>query len=376
MTFFCNLPFTELHIGSTIDNPTSRPCCVFSPTTRIHPSNYKTDPQMRMVKQQLLQGQAPKQCQHCVKAEAMDGTSLRLMAEMFYPELSKEIKQRNDPDYFDLQKLTLGTSNICNLKCLPCHSSSYVRHIELKKLGLSDYPLRVARANNLDAYLELEFKHVTLLGGEPFYDMITFDFLKKLATHGRSKEISVDLNTNMTAVTDQQLEFLSSNFKHIIIKASIDGIGPVNDYLRYPSHWKEIEQNLQKLVQYSNISHVVTTALSNLALLRYHDVIRWAADNKTNLFITTVYDPRLLRPELLPSPIKANLLKIYQDLKTSLSGKVWDRTEHCIDACIKICSSTEYDHEEFQKFLSWIKLHDDHRGQSMISVFPELVDYV
>jgi organic radical activating enzyme len=331
---------------------------------------------MRMVRQQLLQGQAPKQCQQCVKSELHNGSSFRLTAEMFHPELSKEIKQRNDPDYFDLQNITITTSNLCNLKCLPCHSSSYVRHIELKKLGLSDRLPQAEKAKSLDKFLDLDFKRVTMLGGEPFYDMVTFDFLEKLAATGKSKHVSVDLNTNMTSVTDQHLMFLSQNFKETIIKASIDGLGPVNEYLRYPSSWSVIEKNLQKLNQYSNISYIVTTALSNLSLLRYHEIINWAAINKINLFITIVNTPALLRPDLLPLPVKSKLLEIYQDLKLTLSGKVWDRTEHCIDTCIQLCSTTDYSHAEFQEFLAWIKLHDDHRGQSMISVFPELVDYV
>jgi glutamate-1-semialdehyde 2,1-aminomutase len=246
----------------------------------------------------------------------------------------------------------------------------------LKKLGLTNNIPIVEKNSNLDALLKLDFKRLTMLGGEPFYDVVTFDFLKKLVEQGRSKNISVDLNTNMTSVTDDKMRFLSDNFSSIILKASIDGIGAVNNYLRYPSDWETIEQNLEKINQYPNVDVVVTTALSNLALIKYHEVVRWAADKKLNLFISTVFSPDVLRPNLLPPELHQKLLKIYTELKSQLSGQVWDRTEYCIDSCISICNNNEYNHEKFQEFFSWIKLHDQHRGQSMLDVFPELVDYL
>jgi organic radical activating enzyme len=373
MTFFCNLPFTEIQsFGGT----SAWPCCAFRGKAFIPLSNYTNDTQLREVKSQLLRGEVPDQCMSCSESEKNTGHSFRLVAESFHPGVTEEIKKQNDPDYFDLRNVTITTSNICNLKCLPCESSSYVRHLELKKLGLTNNIPIVEKNSNLDALLKLDFKRLTMLGGEPFYDVVTFDFLKKLVEQGRSKNISVDLNTNMTSVTDDKMRFLSDNFSSIILKASIDGIGAVNNYLRYPSDWETIEQNLEKINQYPNVDVVVTTALSNLALIKYHEVVRWAADKKLNLFISTVFSPDVLRPNLLPPELHQKLLKIYTELKSQLSGQVWDRTEYCIDSCISICNNNEYNHEKFQEFFSWIKLHDQHRGQSMLDVFPELVDYL
>ena len=373
MTFFCNLPFTEIQSNG---DGIARPCCAFNNSKLIRLSNYTTDLQLREVKSQLLRGEIPAPCLECSRLEKTTGHSFRLVAEEFHPDVTTEIKKQNDPDYFDLRNVTITTSNICNLKCLPCGSSSYVRHLELKKLGLNEIIPIVEKNSDLAALFKLDFKRLTMLGGEPFYDVVTFDFLKKLVEHGRSKNISIDLNTNMTSVTDDKMSFLSNNFSNIILKASIDGIGAVNNYLRYPSDWKTIEQNLEKLAQYPNVDVIVTTALSNLALIKYHEVIKWAADKKLNLFISTVFSPDVLRPNLLPPELHQKLLKIYTELKSQLSGKVWDRTEYCIDSCISICNSNEYNHEKFQEFLAWIKLHDDHRGQSMLDVFPELVDYL
>jgi len=341
MTFFCNLPFTEIQsFGGT----SAWPCCAFSGKAFIQLSNYTNDTQLREVKSQLLRGEVPDQCMSCSESEKNTGHSFRLVAESFHPGVTEEIKKQNDPDYFDLRNVTITTSNICNLKCLPCESSSYVRHLELKKLGLTNNIPIVEKNSNLDALLKLDFKRLTMLGGEPFYDVVTFDFLKKLVEQGRSKNISVDLNTNMTSVTDDKM--------------------------------RTIEQNLEKLAQYPNVDVVVTTALSNLALIKYHEVVRWAADKKLNLFISTVFSPDVLRPNLLPPELHQKLLKIYTELKSQLSGQVRDRTEYCIDSCISICNSNEYNHEKFQEFFSWIKLHDQHRGQSMLDVFPELVDYL
>ncbi len=351
------------------------PCCVFKPTKLIPIKSYKEDVQIRKVKQQLLQGQQPAQCQACVADEKSSGTSFRTMSEKFRGEESDSIKQKNSADHWEIKNLTILTSNICNLKCLPCSRASYVRDTELQKLKLSTHIPIVERNKESEYLINMPFDRLTLLGGEPFYDGITFEILENLVRNNRSKDIILDLNTNMTSVSRDRLDFLNKNFKRVTLKASVDGIGEVNDYLRYPSNWSVINENIKLAQSFNHIDIVVTTALSNLSLIKFYQVIEWAAEQNFNLFVTVVSTPKVLRAPLLPAELKKTLLPIYLEQKARLGGKVRDRTEHCIDTCIKLCSNNE-DTGDFVEFLNWIELHDQHRGTSVLQIFPELIDYV
>ena len=360
----------------TNNGVTATPCCVFTPDPPIMLQGYVNDPQMQSVRASLLKGIAPPQCAVCVKVEKQNEHSFRLLAERFHPELSDKIKQINDPNYVDIKNIIVQTSNICNLKCLPCLYSSYVRTAELKKIGIGKHFPVLQTNKNLESILEHDFKQLSLLGGEPFYDKITFEFLELLVKEGRSKDVRIDLNTNMTHVSREKIEFLILNFQSVLIKASLDGIGPVNDYLRYPSDWATIEKNIDMLQDYPEVTLVASTALSNLALIKFYQVIEWAAARDINLFITPVEDPNFLRPALLPVNIKNQLLPIYQNLKDKLTGRIWDRTEHCIDSAIHICQDVDSDISDFNVCLDWIAKHDQLRNNSVTKVFAELVDYV
>lgn len=369
--FFCNLPFTEIQTGNGIK---ASPCCVFKPTAPITVKGYATDPQMRIVRETLLKGEVPVQCTTCVESEKSNGHSFRLMAETFHPGKSDEIKKKNDPEYLNIKSVTVGTSQVCNLKCLPCLHSSYVRRIELHKLGFIKLKPVLQTHEHISDILMYDFDHVSLLGGEPFYDKVTFEFLELLVKANRSKNIRVDINTNLTYINREKLLFLTDNFKSVFIKGSIDGIGEVNDYLRYPSVWSEIEANIQLIQSFPKIDLVMTTALSNLAMIKFYQVIEWCAERNLNLFITSVNEPEVMQPSLLPVKVKQKLLPIYTELKSRLAGKVWNRTEHCIDSAIHICS--EPTTGDFSKFKSWIEQHDKLRNNSVTKVFAELIDYV
>lgn len=373
MSFFCGLPFIEVQ---SVDGQHGLPCCVFRSSAPIPLDTYFDNEEILSAKKKLLAGQAPTQCSECVRSEQISGNSFRKLFEKFHEQEAKEIQQINDYKYFKIKNVSFITSNICNLKCLPCSNSSYVRDLELSKLDLINKRIPILRKNNnFENMLSLDFERLTILGGEPFYDRITFDFLQALVEQGKSRNIQVDLNTNMTAITQEKMEFLVSNFRKVMIKGSIDGIGPVNDYLRYPSQWDDIKNNIDLVQSFPTVDLVVTTALSNLSLIKYYELIRWAAETRTNLFITPVTNPIELRSSLLPPALKSKLLKIYQDLKVELTGKVWDRTEFCIDSCIKICSD-ETDLTDWPKFIEWVGKHDSLRGTSLTNVFEELLDYV
>jgi len=336
---------------------------------------YLESNELQQVKSQLLNGQAPIQCQQCVISEQNNGHSFRLLHNKFHDEKTQEIlttaEYKKPPT--ELQVLT---SNTCNLLCLPCSGTgSYIRGIELEKLGLTKkITIHVRKNPILDEIHKFDFDNITFLGGEPFADKVTFECLENLVKHQKSKNITLDLNTNGTLITQEKMDFLSNNFKFVYIKASIDGIGQVNNYLRYPSEWQNLETRVLLAQNYSNASLLVTTALSNLSLMRYYHIVEWAIKNSIkDLFLSPVEGPKELQLGNLPIDIKNNLLKIYQDLKKKYSGQLTGRIEFAIDTCINGCQMVN--NTDFSKSIPWLQRHDQLRGTNLLDIFPELEPY-
>jgi len=365
MTFKCKLPWQALHIvpGSIA------PCCNFS---RVGPhqtslDEYINSVELKTVRDQLSQGIAPRECRNCVLEEKISGHSHRTLSNRF---------GNNDPVY-EFEDVSIVTSNTCNLKCTSCNGfGSYVRGVELLKMGLENSaPTHFTHTLDIDALINYPIKTLTISGGEPFVDS-TREVLDKLVHAGRSTSINLRLNSNCTMITRDWLEYLNSNFKSTMIKASLDGAGAVNDYLRYPSKWEEIAENLALLKEYPNITSVlVTSVLSNLSVIKFYDLINWCVDNNIkDLVVLTLRQPIHMQPHVLPAGLKQQLLLAYTRLRETHKDAS-NRILECIDTCIGICNNHNSTEAEFNQALEWYQTHDRHRGNNIFDVFPELIPY-
>ena len=328
---------------------------------------------MRKVKQQLLDNIPPPQCQRCVTEEALTGHSMRVMTD---PDKTREteIRAANSADYFNITEALILTSNTCNLLCLPCRGSSYIRDIELSKIGLSkQIPLPQTSTICIDDIPNIDnLARVTLLGGEPFADRQTAALIDQLITSGLSQQIQIDLNTNLTLITRPVLLKLKENFKHVSIKGSIDGVGEFNDYLRYPSKWQQMTDAVT-LIKELDMAMVIITTISNLSLIHYDDMIRWAEKNNIiDIFVSKVMEPKELQCDRLPAALKQQLLKKYTSLLESYTGI--DRTRFLIQTCIEICSTPGCTDEEFTATHDWLIRHDQHRGTDYTALWPEFLN--
>lgn len=365
--FFCHYPFVAMNVY----RGRADPCCMFSPKNNITVKEYSTHPEIIEVKKSLFQGQAPHQCRRCVEQEQVSGTSFRLLGNSFHPERTKEVLEHGS-DYNNIKHLSVILGNTCNLQCLPCGESSFIRWQELHDLGYDKRIPMTYKYDDFSDFLEINFETLTLTGGEPFYDKSCLRFLETLVELGRSRLIRLDINTNLTNITPEYLDYLECNFQEVLLKGSIDGIGAVNDYLRYPSQWHEIERTVDAILARPKIKFVVTTALSNLSLLRYYELFSWAIDRGIkDLFISQVNEDPLIYSNI-PETLTAELGKKYHFL--SLMPGLSDRAQYVIDACQKICQNPAYKKEV--DLVQYLDLHDQRRGTDWREIWPKLAEII
>jgi MoaA/NifB/PqqE/SkfB family radical SAM enzyme len=166
-----------------------------------------------------------------------------------------------------------------------------------------------------------------ILGGEPtiipeFWNI--FDHCEKQGTLEGKK---VTIVTNLTNVNPRIKQWLPK-LKNWTIWASIDGIRERTEYIRYPSNWNKIVENLtfykSVLDQRPNGQIVFSPAISILNIDQLDDLLAWQLEfaedkwnNKYNLsWMAQVWYPRMLNYDVAPYDYK---LKIADKLEKSKS---------------------------------------------------------
>ncbi len=364
---WCIRPFVDLDTNGVF----ARPCCLFRPKGKMLLKGYFDNDELHKVRKQIIDGEVPDQCIACKINEEMSGESFRTQANQFnfIDEIEKKITVHNQ----SIENLLVEAGNTCNLKCLQCGPmSSYARGMEMHRLGIiKQQPIR--RPNHINTLVDIDTKKITIMGGEPFFDKTTIEFLKTLPSVKNTSDILLDINTNLTGITKELMNFLVDNYKLVQIKGSVDGYELSNDYIRYPSKWSQIQEAITILNSYDQVELCLTTSVSNLSLLHLPKLIAWGIENNVrNHYFSLVNDPMELMPIKLPNSIKKSLHEQFVLMRNKLDPVWYDRTIKLIDLCVTICSNNQ-DYSNLDFLRNYLKKHDQLRGTNFELAFPELV---
>ena len=75
-----------------------------------------------------------------------------------------------------------------------------------------------------------------------------------------NKNVTIKISSNLTNLNKDFYKLLSE-FKKVIFFASIDGYKEIQEYLRYPSNWEQIDKNLQSLMTLKNVKLYATPVI-------------------------------------------------------------------------------------------------------------------
>jgi MoaA/NifB/PqqE/SkfB family radical SAM enzyme len=145
-------------------------------------------------------------------------------------------------------------------------------------------------------------KMLSILGGEPLYDKKIFNILQRLLDNNNTDCFISFVTNGNVKLTKQQIDLLS-NFKNLDICVSIDGIGPVYEYMRYPLKWTDLEANIKQFRQFAKYVSVSYT-LSNINILYYDETVAWFKENNLPFNHNLVTTPSYFNINALPKKIK------------------------------------------------------------------------
>jgi sulfatase maturation enzyme AslB (radical SAM superfamily) len=215
------------------------------------------------IKDSMARDQWPDECIRCQQSEKVKGKSVRTNSISRHKML-KPIRN----DY-----LIVGgvLDNICNSACQSCSAGLSTK---IGSLQSKNYP----RVDNTEVFKGLPQDRIIELdvsGGEPTASKNYKNILKDLP---RNIKI-VRMNTNGSRMIDELENVLKKNIM-VIVTMSLDGIGDVHDYTRWPIKWADYKktideyQKLQKTYRLLQLDMWTTVSCFNIKTLP--DIINFA----------------------------------------------------------------------------------------------------
>ena len=388
---FCILPWIH---AATYTDGTALLCCV----AKSHPN--KSDLNESTIKEvwngkmfrdarlKMLRGEEVDNCHSCYAEEAVGIHSHRLVENyVWYKKLGREYldglvggtKQDGSVPH-DLITLDFRLGNICNLQCVMCRpidSSKWVKHAKILAEELTTdakYDWQGKTADYVESkfewYKDPEFledfynnaaniQHMIFGGGEPLYIKEHKEIIKQLVERGYSKNIELRYHTNGT-IWDQEVADLWASFKRVEVMISLDGLGPVNDYIRYPADWATIEKNLQL---YDN-SHAVINPkiLCTVQALNINNLPEFAdwllSQNYKKVGKT---QGSIFHPGILHYPMYLSAKVLPEDAKAKISHK------------LNSYANSNLDNAQVQKFRQLVEFMN---AEDHSFAFEQTLDYI
>ena len=289
-TNFCVMPFFGAEYR---DSGFDTPCCLMEPSDRT----------ITEIQQDMLDNRRPKECSKCWRMEDSGLESdrqIKNQAYDFYTDRDiRYIKEDCSKGLYSQQIVKLYTSNLCNSTCATCNSSLSSAWAALNGTNIN---LRKIPESVLT---QIDFKNLKMLsfvGGEPLYEKLNFEILEQLAEVGNTNCYISMVTNGSTKLNQRQLATLSK-FKNLNFCLSIDGIGPVFEYVRYPLKWDDLLDNL-KLYRDLGIQLSVSYTISNLNVLYFKETIAWFESQGLQYINNVVYFPAHFHPSVLPDSVK------------------------------------------------------------------------
>ncbi len=370
---------------------------------------------LRQIRKKMLAGEKLKACEHCYYQESLGRTSCRQYSseEWFKSKSGKEIFDRvkksringyrvyGPPLYLDIRP-----GNLCNLKCRMCNPENSSKiHQEQKEL-LKENPLEFTPLIDTSYFEKNEKNHISswhknediwkniykwasgakqlyFTGGEPTLIKENWELIDHLKQKGYSKNIHLIFNINCTQAPDKLIDTFEA-FSTVEINFSIDGYKEVQEYIRYPSQWKEIESNIIKILKNKkeNVHFNFTPVVQVYNILNITQILQWIDELqitygkiKTNMVMCT--GPEFLDIAILPKIIKRKALSRIEEHIENIKDSYKKNDSfllECLFAITKVLKTEEKNDikKHLKRFYKYTTLLDKKRGDNFKKTFPEL----
>ena len=364
---------------------------------------------MKATRLSMLNGQIPTSCTKCFTEESNGIVSKRQWETVVWKERLdiNSIVDKTAPDgslpvdipYFDLR---LG--NTCQLKCVMCSphdSSSWVREWKIQYPKYQTIELKTDQSwdSNFDytwykkgSFLDsmrdqsTNIKELYFAGGEPLLIPEHYKILEFMVETGAAANCILRYNSNGLELPEKLFE-LWNHFKQVKFNFSVDDTHHRNDYIRYPSKWKDVVANLERLDDTpSNIIVNIACAVQLLNVMYIPELVQWKESKNFKKINLPPYGAGLIGTHLVYLPSYLNVRVLPEHLKTRVAKKIeyfCARKSNDLEfmsnpyglrrwqGLVHYMNQEDWSHK-LPTTLDYLQTCDSTRGTDFTRVFPEL----
>jgi molybdenum cofactor biosynthesis enzyme MoaA len=353
---FCVVPF----IGGCIRPTGTMHACCDSQDSESYSfaeiDEWRNSNDMVNLREELYNGIESKHCRRCWTTQQLGGKSLRQVynQSLVTATIANQIKTIAANNFIaenDITFLDLKLGNLCNLKCVMCTPSSSSRILSEWKANKDIFPL-VQEFDKDYSWPEREefrtmiepllpnLKYVKFTGGEPFLNPYIEEILANLP-----EDCIVHISTNLTIIDDTKIKLLR-RFKELWLTGSVDAVGELYNYIRYPGKFDNIDNNLTIIL--NSLPNATFSIAVTVGILALQDI-----DTTVNYFISRNCKIQFIlidRPEYLGinSITDDMLLKIIEKINRIVDKSV---AQYLLEVLSKRKYSDEL-HNMFKKYIN------------------------
>lgn len=348
----------------------------------------------------MMRGEQIPECIKCVEQETRGYKSMRETGAM---EENFNATRQDGHVYKMPNTMELHYGNVCNLKCRMC-GQNYSNQIgkELLEIGETDRDFikwvmkesgnvnnwtnnlsveyawfrNIKTKNKLNKFISNNIDSLTVIGGEPTIIPEFYELFQYCEDQGTLADKHFTIVTNLTNTNPKMTQWLPK-LKSWTIWASVDGIGDRTEYIRYPSNFEKVQENLlfyRDLIDKGNGSITLSPAIQLLNIDQLDDLLKWYIDLSGDLFekqmdvswMAQVWYPRICNYDIAPADYRQ---KVAEKLETSRHHFIkYQSVINYYDSQIKNLRTDVLDagtRTHLQKaFVRYNDRLDQHRGRS------------
>lgn len=348
------------------------PCCRFH---HRFLSDVDSDPLTPFadIQETMLKNEWHPGCYKCKADELAGKASMRTEADKFFSDFTSNA---------DLEYLEITVGRLCNLACITCgpeFSHTWDDDVIALKIEKQKYIDQLREVQELDLdNMDLEklqnLKYLKVTGGEPFLHRQFLNLIVRLADSGIAENVRIEIFTNCTWYPAKVEMDALLQFKQVRITTSLDGIGTVNNFIRYPSKWERIEETLDKWIEVRdsfgapyNRKFIVSAAptVSVLNACYMFEFMHWARVHKQiEVVLQTVYEPNHLSITHWPDWFKKKLQYTVNAQFEGFNNR-YDKLKPAHQLISKLCATPSNEIDKSSEYFHEIKRIARHRGQDV-----------
>jgi len=377
---------------------------------------------MKDIRKNMLSSKWSEECGRCMKEEENGLTSRRQYERVQWKYSIIDALKNTKPDgsidvnksptrYYDLR-----FGNFCNLKCRMCGPSDSNAWFEdwIKLTGKTSFndtsgEVTIEEVNGKLCAVDFDWpnsemfwtqlerniqymEHVYFAGGEPMLIERHYEFLQKCIDSGYAENIMLEYNTNGTTLPPRVVN-LWKKFKEVRLGVSVDGMGAVLEYQRYPVKWNKVLKNLNTIDKLpNNIKAWIAFTVTAYNVEHMIDFMKWKIqesgwtkinNSAIKPFVTyhVAHNPPHLNIRVLPDRYKNRITQQFDNFIQWCEDENLDKKYIIAAQGIKngVCSymnNESYYNTHWKEFIEYSFSLDKIRGEKLIDTVPALGEYV